>query len=106
MTPPRFDWLAPHYAWVEAVTFGGLLQWCRTALLPDLADARRVLVLGEGDGRFLAAFLASNRAAKVDVVDSSAAMLALARRRVANDGPCAGTSPTADGSSRRPRRST
>jgi len=86
VTPPRFDWLAPHYAWVEAVTFGGLLQWCRTALLNDVADARRVLVLGEGDGRFLAAFLAANRAAAVDVVDASAGMIARARRRVANDG--------------------
>ena len=86
MTPPRFDWLAPHYAWVEAVSFGGLLQWCRTALLGDLADARRVLILGEGDGRFLAAFLAANRAATVDVVDASAGMIALARRRVADDG--------------------
>jgi len=85
VTPPRFDWLAPHYAWVEAVTFGGLLQWCRTALLNDVADARRVLVLGEGDGRFLAAFLAANRGATVDVVDISAGMIARARRRVAND---------------------
>lgn len=86
MTPPRFDWLAPHYAWVETLTFGGLLQWCRTALLADLTDARRVLVLGEGDGRFLAAFLAANRGATVDVVDASAGMVELARRRVADDG--------------------
>lgn len=83
MTPPRFDWLAPHYAWIEAVTFGGLLHWCRTALVGELTDARRVLVLGEGDGRFLAAFLAANRDATVDVVDASPAMIALARRRVA-----------------------
>jgi SAM-dependent methyltransferase len=85
VTPPRFDWLAPHYARVEAVTYGGLLQWCRTALLADVADARRVLILGEGDGRFLAAFLAANRVASVDVVDASPAMVALARRRVAAD---------------------
>ena len=26
MTPPRFDWLAPHYSWIEAATFGGLLH--------------------------------------------------------------------------------
>lgn len=83
MTRPRFDWLAPHYAWVERSAFGGRLQWCRTALLGEVADARRALVLGEGDGRFLAAFLAANGGAAVDVVDASPGMAALARRRVA-----------------------
>ncbi len=83
MTPPRFDWLAPHYAWIEAATYGGLLHWCRTALLGELTDARRVLIFGEGDGRFVSAFLAANPVAVVDVVDASAAMVAQARRRVA-----------------------
>jgi SAM-dependent methyltransferase len=81
VTPPRFDALAPHYAWIEAATHGGLLHWCRTALLGELRDARRVLVLGEGDGRFLAAFLATNDGATVDAVDASPAMTALARAR-------------------------
>jgi SAM-dependent methyltransferase len=83
VTPPRFDGLAPHYAWVEAVTYGGLLHWCRTALVAEVRDARRVLVFGEGDGRFLSAFLACNPAATVDVVDVSPAMVGLARGRIA-----------------------
>jgi ubiquinone/menaquinone biosynthesis C-methylase UbiE len=83
VTPPRFDWLATHYYWIEAATFGGLLHWCRTALLSEIADARRVLILGEGDGRFSAAFLAANSAATVDIVDASSGMAALARRRIA-----------------------
>lgn len=83
MTPPRFDGLASHYAWIEAVTFGGLLAWCRTALLSELTTARRVLVLGEGDGRFVSAFLTSNPDAVVDVIDASPAMVALARSRAA-----------------------
>jgi SAM-dependent methyltransferase len=83
VTPPRFDWLAPHYAWVERTTHGGLLQWTRTALVGELTDARRVLILGEGDGRFLAAFRAANPAADVDVVAASPAMVALARRQIA-----------------------
>lgn len=83
MTPPGFDRLAPHYAALEAVAFGGRLHACRTALLADATAARRVLVLGEGDGRFLADFLAVNPDACVDVVDASPAMVALARRRVA-----------------------
>ncbi len=83
MTPPRFDWLAPHYAWIERFTYGGYLHRCRTALVGELTDARRVLILGEGDGRFLAAFLIANTAATVVVIDASAGMVALARRRVA-----------------------
>lgn len=81
MSAPHFDRLAPWYAALEAVSFGGRLQWCRTALLADAADARRVLILGEGDGRYLAALLAANPAATVDVIDGSPAMVALARRR-------------------------
>ncbi|WP_165235703.1 class I SAM-dependent methyltransferase [Aquisphaera insulae] len=88
MTPPRFDALAPHYAWIEAASFGGLLQWCRTALVEDLADARRVLILGEGDGRFVRAFLAHNPAARVHVVDVSPTMVALARRRAGSGCGC------------------
>jgi len=82
VTPPRFDWLAPHYAWVERLTYGGWLHRCRTALLGELTDARRVLILGEGDGRFLADFLKANPVATVDVIDASAGMVALARQRL------------------------
>jgi SAM-dependent methyltransferase len=82
VTPPRFDRLAPHYRWLERLTYGDRLQRCRVALLGEVTDARRVLVLGEGDGRFLAAFLAANRVATVEVIDGSPAMVALARRRI------------------------
>ena len=85
MTPPRFDALAPHYSWIEALTFGGLLQWCRTALVSDLADAQRVLILGEGDGRFVRTFLAHNPTATVHVVDGSPRMVDLARRRAGSE---------------------
>lgn len=81
MTPPRFDWLAPHYAWVERLSYGGWLHRCRTALLGELTDARRVLILGEGDGRFLADLFNANSVATVDVIDASASMVALARQR-------------------------
>ncbi len=83
MITPRFDWLAPYYAAIEAGTYGRLLQACRTALLGELLDARHVLILGEGDGRFLAAFLRANKMAKVDVIDVSPAMMARARQRIA-----------------------
>ena len=41
----------------------------------------RALLLGDGDGRFLAALLDANATVQIDCVDSSAKMLALARER-------------------------
>jgi len=83
MTPrPNFDALAPHYRWIEAVTFGPLLQWCRVALLSQMLAARRALVLGDGNGRFLAELLVANPTVIVDALDISPAMIELARRRV------------------------
>ncbi len=85
MTLPRFDWLAPHYEWIEHATYGNQLHWCRTVLLGELTTARRVLIPGEGDGRFLAAFLTANHEASVDVVDASPAMIELARTRIGSN---------------------
>ena len=58
--------------------------------LGDVADARRVLALGDGDGRALAALLAAmiasaTPATHIDYVDMSARMLELARARAGTD---------------------
>jgi SAM-dependent methyltransferase len=84
VTPhPSFDALAPAYQTLERLTFGGLLHWCRTAHLVRLRECRRALVLGDGDGRFLADLLRINPKIAVDSLDISPGMLALASRRVA-----------------------
>lgn len=75
------DPLARWYRWLEYAGFGRALERRRLEFLPELRTARKVLMLGEGDGRFLAALLAANRHAEVDYVDSSSRMLALARQR-------------------------
>src|SRR6202012_3359002 len=67
--------------WLEGLTFGRTLERCRTHFLPRLADRRSALVLGDGDGRFLAQLLASNPALHADAVDTSTAMLRLLARR-------------------------
>jgi ubiquinone/menaquinone biosynthesis C-methylase UbiE len=79
------DAIAPWYRWLEYAGFGRALERRREALLGDVADARRVLVLGDGDGRALAALLRANLRATIDYVDVSAGMLELARAR-AGDG--------------------
>ena len=75
------DPIARWYRWLEYAAFGRALERRRDAFLEHVADARSVLVLGDGDGRALAALLRANRTAVVDAIDLSARMLALARAR-------------------------
>lgn len=75
--------MAKPYAALERSLFGGTFQAIRTSLVSELDDSRRVLVLGEGDGRFVAALVARNRDARVVVVDGSAEMLRRAAVRCA-----------------------
>lgn len=82
---PDFNRLAPFYRWMEWLSFGPWLGWCRRAFLGDLRHARRALILGDGDGRFTARLLHTNPEVEVHAVDGSAAMLrALVRRSGAN----------------------
>jgi len=73
--------IARLYRWIEYAAFGSALQRRRIAFLPEVADARRVLVLGDGDGRFLEKLVRQNPRACFDYVDLSARMLDLARGR-------------------------
>ena len=77
MTSPRpnFDVIARPYRWLEYLTLGRRLERCRTYFLPRMAGQTSALVLGDGDGRFIATLLAQNPALRADAVDSSAAML-------------------------------
>jgi ubiquinone/menaquinone biosynthesis C-methylase UbiE len=75
------DPIARWYRWFEYAGFGRGLERRRFAFLPEVAQARRILLLGDGDGRFLARLVAINRDAAIDYVDSSHKMLKLARSR-------------------------
>jgi ubiquinone/menaquinone biosynthesis C-methylase UbiE len=79
------DRIAGLYRWLECFAFGGALERRRGAFLGQLANARRVLVVGDGDGRALEELLKAAPFATVDYVDSSGEMLALARERSGND---------------------
>ena len=81
----NFDGVARWYRWLEYSAFWSTLEQCRFTLLPELVDAHRVLILGEGDGRFLQKFLTGNEHAQIDVVDASPAMLKLAHSRVSEE---------------------
>jgi SAM-dependent methyltransferase len=76
--------LARWYRWIEYAAFGRALERRRFAFLHRLASAKRILVLGEGDGRSLARLLALAPRARLEVVEISPEMIALARQRTGN----------------------
>lgn len=84
--PARFDRVARLYRAMEYLSFGPLLERCRFHHIPALLAARRALVLGDGDGRFLARLLSAAPHLHADAVDASSAMLHLLRDRIAKQG--------------------
>jgi ubiquinone/menaquinone biosynthesis C-methylase UbiE len=83
----NFDRVAPHYRWLETIAFGTVLQRARTFFLGEVAIAERVLIVGEGNGRFLLELLRECASAEVDCVEASAGMIELARQRLERNLP-------------------
>lgn len=81
-SPIQFDYLAPHYHWLERLTFGSMLQSCRVTMLPYVGEVKNVLIVGDGDGRFLCELLKSNPQVQVDSIDISSKMIELAKTRL------------------------
>ncbi|MES2394051.1 MAG: class I SAM-dependent methyltransferase [Acidobacteriota bacterium] len=78
---PNFDRVARIYRWAEYLALGPMLLHTREHFLPLLNASHRALVLGDGDGRFLAKLLRQNPTIEALAVDTSARMLQLLRRR-------------------------
>jgi SAM-dependent methyltransferase len=79
----NFDRIARPYRWLEYLTLGRALERCRLHFLSQLTGCSHALVLGDGDGRFLARLLAANPSTTAAAVDTSAAMLTLLSNRCA-----------------------
>lgn len=77
-----YGWTASIYSAAERLVFGSGLMRARLVLLPTLERATTILILGEGDGRFLEALVRQNPNARITVVDRSKRMLARAAERV------------------------
>jgi len=83
---PRFDRVAHLYQAMEYLSFGPALERCRFHFIPALTRCRRALVLGDGDGRFLARLLKAAPHLHGDAVDASPTMLRLLEARVKKTG--------------------
>ena len=76
-----FDRVARVYRIAEHLLLGRSLSRARCEHLPALGNTRRALVLGDGDGRFLAALLRAAPGLRATAVDSSGEMLRLLSER-------------------------
>jgi len=80
------DAIARYYQALEYLSFGPCLERARFAFLSHTTPAKRAILCGGGDGRFLAQLLRTNPRVQVDFVDLSPAMVELARQRIARMG--------------------
>jgi ubiquinone/menaquinone biosynthesis C-methylase UbiE len=80
--PVSFCRIARVYNLLEKLVFKDALEKTRIACLDSISEAKRILLLGEGDGRFLAKLTSINPDCLVTVLDASPIMLALAKTRV------------------------
>lgn len=78
----NFDGLARWYHVLELSTFGVELDRARMAHVQQLADCRDVLLLGDGDGRFLKRLLTVSPNCRVRSIDASAEMLKMSAARL------------------------
>ncbi len=76
------DRLARFYSAFEHLAFGACLETYRFAFLGDALAARRALLLGEGDGRFMCELASRNRTVQIDYVEASKGMMEVAKCRL------------------------
>lgn len=77
-----FDRIAPFYGPLENLLAGKCMHHTRSWLLEGSHQPEKVLMVGEGPGRFLELFRRRFPQTEVTVVDGSARMLDIARRRL------------------------
>jgi ubiquinone/menaquinone biosynthesis C-methylase UbiE len=80
----NYDVVASIYPMLERAAFGRQLDDARKAFLDSLVSRNRLLLIGEGNGRFLGTCLQNKIGGSITVVDLSAKMLSLLRSRVSD----------------------
>ena len=79
-----FDRVANYYAWMEKIIFGYDLEKIRNVHLKLIDDEESILLLGDGDGRFLKKISETGADGLIVSLDSSSKMIELSRKRLQN----------------------
>jgi ubiquinone/menaquinone biosynthesis C-methylase UbiE len=82
MGQSTFDLVANFYPLLEQLVFGSTLNQARRSFARQISAGKDILLIGEGNGRFLFEMMKQTSSASFTVVDSSARMLAAAARRI------------------------
>ncbi len=82
MKASGYDRLARCYRMLELLAFGRALERARFRYFDHLRDRKRILLLGDGDGRALALVCKLAPTARIESLDISAGMIARAARRL------------------------
>lgn len=82
MGKATFDSIARFYPLLEQTVFGSTLSRAREIFVSRVTEGNNILLVGEGNGRFLFETIKQTSSASVTVVDSSARMLAAAESRL------------------------
>ena len=85
-----FDSVAAIYPLLEWLSYGNELARARRAFFEQVVSARNILLVGEGNGRFLQECLLHAPQSSITVVDLSSRMLASARRSASRSAASAG----------------
>jgi ubiquinone/menaquinone biosynthesis C-methylase UbiE len=83
MGKATFDLIASFYPLLEQTVFASTLSQARRIFMTQVRAGNHILLIGEGNGRFLFEALKQTSATSFTVVDSSARMLAASARRIA-----------------------
>jgi ubiquinone/menaquinone biosynthesis C-methylase UbiE len=83
-----FDLIASFYPLLEQIVFGSTLSQARRFFAGRVTEGNKILLIGEGNGRFLFEMVRQASSGSFTVVDSSTRMLAAARRRIATVDRC------------------
>ena len=82
----QYDLVARFYPGLERCVFGFHLENARQAFYEFALQSDRILLVGEGNGRFLKSLLARKTGGSIYVVEKSSVMIRLAKDRIDNRG--------------------
>ena len=83
-----FDLIASFYPLLEQIVFGSTLSRARRCFARRVFEGNKILLIGEGNGRFLFEMVKQAASGSFTVVDSSTQMLTAAARRIATVDRC------------------